>query len=270
MESIRKYGNPPYQVVLLHGGPGVAGDLKPVAAELGKFFGVLEALQTKDSVEGLLDELHDQITAGADLPAILVGHSWGTWLAFLFAGRYPELTARLILISAGAFELQYNPNLMKIRLERLKKKDRKEAGKLTMDINFGNPGIKELKRFGELMNLADAYDLLPGEEEEVIMDLDIMRSVWKEAAELRDSNQLIEQASKIHCPVVAIHGEYDVHPAAGVEYPLGERIQNFRMIRLEKCGHNPWRERQAREVFFEILKREIKKAGDKEVDKFDF
>jgi pimeloyl-ACP methyl ester carboxylesterase len=57
--------------------------------------------------------------------------------------------------------------------------------------------------------------------------------------------------------VVAIHGDYDPHPAEGVRKPLTEVLEDFRFILLKKCGHTPWREQEARDDFFRILKREI-------------
>jgi len=34
-------------------------------------------------------------------------------------------------------------------------------------------------------------------------------------------------------------------------------VKNFRFILLEKCGHEPWKEKYARDKFYEILKKEI-------------
>ena len=50
MENLRTYGNAPFKVALLHGGPGVSGEMAPVAVELSNTRGVLEPLQTKASI----------------------------------------------------------------------------------------------------------------------------------------------------------------------------------------------------------------------------
>jgi len=34
-------------------------------------------------------------------------------------------------------------------------------------------------------------------------------------------------------------------------------VKNYRFILLEKCGHEPWQEKYARDKFYEILKKEI-------------
>jgi len=71
------------------------------------------------------------------------------------------------------------------------------------------------------------------------------------------SGKLLELGKSIKCPVVAIHGDYDPHPAEGVAEPLSRILKDFRFILLEKCGHRPWLERSARDRFYSILKQEL-------------
>jgi hypothetical protein len=44
MKNPRLYGRPPYRIAVLHGGPGAAGEMKPVAEALSADFGFLEPL----------------------------------------------------------------------------------------------------------------------------------------------------------------------------------------------------------------------------------
>jgi pimeloyl-ACP methyl ester carboxylesterase len=257
LETIRKYGQQPFRIGLLHGGPGASGEMKPIAENLSINFGILEFLQTEKSVNGQIDELHKQLTLYADLPAILIGYSWGAWLGFLFASRYPNLLKKLILISSGAFESKYNKDLMNIRLNRLNQQDRKEAERLISIINSDNSDNETLRSFGILMSIADSFDYLPLSNDSVDLNLTIYQSVWTEASRLRDTYELINCADKIECPVVAIHGDYDPHPIDGVEKPLSNKLNDFKMIRIEKCGHTPWRERYAKDTFFDILRKEL-------------
>ena len=59
---------------------------------------------------------------------------------------------------------------------------------------------------------------------------------------------------RIQCPVVAIHGDHDPHPAEGVREPLHRVLKSFRFILLEDCGHKPWIEKRAKDKFFSILR----------------
>jgi hypothetical protein len=54
---VRRYGAPPYIVVVLHGGPGAVGEMEPVARELATRCGVLEPLLAALSVDGQVAEL---------------------------------------------------------------------------------------------------------------------------------------------------------------------------------------------------------------------
>jgi pimeloyl-ACP methyl ester carboxylesterase len=118
-----------------------------------------------------------------------------------------------------------------------------------------------LARLGVLAAKTDEYDPITDESDEsdrVGSQGDIFQSVWKDAAELRRNGELLELGKLIKCPVVAIHGDYDPHPAAGVQEPLSAVLESFRFILLKNCGHMPWIERQARDRFYGILKEELR------------
>lgn len=262
MKYLRKYGDAPFTVAVIHGGPGAPGEMAPVARELSLSWGILEPLQTSASIEGQLQELQTVLNKHGDFPVILIGHSWGAWLSFVFAARHPAVVRKLILIGSGPFEEEYASRIMEIRLSRLNPDERLEIHALGEALN--DPGVRDknatLAQFGKLMSKADSFNLLPfhSEEEELEYQGDIFQSVWKEAEELRRSGRLLETGKQIQCPVVAIHGDYDPHPFEGVERPLSQVVKDFRFILLENCGHYPWKERNARDRFYEILKGELR------------
>jgi len=238
----------------LHGGPGAQGEMKPVAQELASNHGVLEPLQTRDSIEGQIQELKITLEEHAALPVILAGYSWGAWLAFLTASRHPSLVRKLILISSGPFEEKYAGQILQTRLGRLSPKERAEA-----KIFLGKKSLSrgEFTRLGELMALVDDYDPLPMKPEGMDLNPVIFEKVWKEAAELRKKGKLLEAAKRIQCPVVAIHGDHDPHPAAGVKEPLEAALTDLRFILLDRCGHTPWMEKRARENFFRVFEENL-------------
>lgn len=57
MKNIRKYGHVPFTTAVIHGGPGAAGEMAPVARELSRFQGTLEPLQTMTTIKGQIQEL---------------------------------------------------------------------------------------------------------------------------------------------------------------------------------------------------------------------
>ncbi|MFA6333645.1 MAG: alpha/beta hydrolase, partial [Methanoregula sp.] len=86
---------------------------------------------------------------------------------------------------------------------------------------------------------------------------DVFRGVWDEACDLREKAILLQMGKAIKCPVVAIHGDWDPHPAEGVNDPLAKVLPDFQFVLLEKCGHRPWIERTASDAFYKTLVRAI-------------
>ncbi|MBN2591371.1 MAG: alpha/beta hydrolase [Sedimentisphaerales bacterium] len=259
MKNLRQYGGMPFKAALIHGGPGVAGEMAPVAHELSYDIGVLEPLQTENTIERQLDELKLALEKYADLPVILIGFSWGAWLSFIFASKYPELVKKLILVSSGPFEQGYSEKIMDIRLGRMDENERLQIASLLDDLDKQDSQDRNTSfvKIGKLISKADTYDPIECLFGEIYFSYDIFQNVWQQAADLRRSGRLLEYAKNIQCPVTAIHGDYDPHPSEGVEKPLSKYITDFRFIHLKNCGHKPWIEKQAKDKFYEILKQEI-------------
>ena len=259
MTNLRKYGDAPYTVAVLHGGPGAPGQMAPVARRLAFDHGVLEPLQTASSIDGQVDELRAVLDEYGDLPVTLIGSSWGAWLGFIFAARYPDYAGKLILVGSGPFEERYAAGITDTRMSRLTLSERALA--LTLLEILDDPDSSDrnrvLAQLGELFTETDAYDPRTLDTETIAVDYDIHCSIWTEASELRRNGGLLELANDIRCPVMAIHGDYDPHPAEGVRKPLMRILPDFRFILLHECGHLPWIERRAREEFFGILRDEL-------------
>jgi pimeloyl-ACP methyl ester carboxylesterase len=175
--------------------------------------------------------------------------------------RFPEFVNKLILVGSGPFDSKYTDVIISTRLKRLSAEERAKALDL---MNIRNGSISavnsdSLSRLSELFTKTDNYDALPPEKEPDNQEIsdEIFRGVWSEAEALRKSGRLLEMGKRIKCPVVAIHGDYDPHPAAGVREPLGRVLSDFKFILLPKCGHEPWLERFARNEFFRIIREEI-------------
>jgi hypothetical protein len=42
--------------------------------------------------------------------------------------------------------------------------------------------------------------------------------------------------------------------------PLARVLRDFRFVLLPRCGHEPWRERHARDAFYAVLRQELSSA----------
>jgi pimeloyl-ACP methyl ester carboxylesterase len=168
-------------------------------------------------------------------------------------------------VGSGPFETQYAEGIMKTRFSRLNETERAATDFLMGKLN--SPAFEDktetLARFGKLMSKADTFDPLSCEREDAVIEFqdDIYQSVWQEAVELRHNGGLLKLGSLIQCPVLAIHGDYDPHPAEGVEKPLSRVVKDFRFVLLKSCGHEPWNERAVNDDFYQIIKSELTNTG---------
>lgn len=256
-DHYRLHGAPPYKVAVLHGGPAAVGSAAGLARGIAREVGVVEVLQTRASIAGIIAETAQCLEEHVAGAAAIVGHSWGAMLGCLFTAERPDLVRKLVLVGSGVFEEQYASQIMKTRLARLNPEQRTEVVALCNAMD--DPGVQDkdslMARFGALMTAADAYDVDEMDEENdvVRVDFTLHQKLWAETLELRRNGKLLPWIRRVRRPVLALHGEYDAHPAEGVEKPLSRVLRDFQWILLQECGHYPWKERRARDIFFRIL-----------------
>jgi pimeloyl-ACP methyl ester carboxylesterase len=241
--------------------------MAPVGRELASRRGVLEPIQTAATLDGQIEELRLVLDREAAGPRALVGYSWGAWLSFLVAARHPALVQALVLVGAPPFEERFVAELDARRRGRLAAAERGEFDRLVR-LRREQAAVcsdADLARLGALAAKADAVDPLPWESEaqdRVAPRGVVFSSVWPAAAALRRSGALLSAGRDVACPVVAIHGDSDPHPAAGVKGPLSSVLADFRFIELRECGHTPWLERRARVQFYSVLEGALDRLRD--------
>lgn len=254
LQDYRQYGDTPSRVVLLHGGPGGAGEVEPLAQELGRRgHAVLEPFQTRLSVRDQVDELKSQIVRLCSPPVVVIGWSWGAWLGCLFAAHSNTLISQLILVGSGPFETRFASTIQMTKNSRLTHEQRSELKALRTK----EGGIADVTRFIELSDVTDTYSRDISPLPNVDFDLAIHAAVWPEADEMRKSGALMDALSAIQCPVLAIHGDYDPRPAEGVRASLRVALPTARFVELKRCGHKPWQETHAKSEFYSLLENAI-------------
>jgi pimeloyl-ACP methyl ester carboxylesterase len=260
MKHLRTYGRAPYTIAVVHGGPGAPGEMAPVAKQLSAHCGVLEPFQAAPTLIGQAEELYRILENYGRPPMTVVGFSWGAWVSYICTSLHPNVVKKLILISCGPFEEKDVPSIMETRLSRLSENEKMKLHSIQKALHDRALPDKStvFARFGELMFKADSYDPLPYENNVIQFDYLLFQQVWQDASELRNNGELLEYGKRIQCPVVAIHGEYDPHPALAVKNSLSGVCRDFRFILLKKCGHYPWMEKLAEKKFYDILLREVR------------
>ncbi len=257
--NYRKYGQSPFSVVVVHGGPGATGSVKPLCETLGSSVGVLEPFQTEKTVLGQIEELHTLINQHADAPVILIGHSWGAMLGFMVAASYPEKVKKLILVSSGMLEDLHLDDLRKKRESKLTQEEALELTRLRKHFtNLKSESMDDVfRQYGRLMDKIDSHNPLEIPFDDEHYSYDVFASIWQEAFAMRKRGEMMTMGQNITCEVVAIHGDQDPHPDYAIKASLEKVIKNPRFYTLRNCGHTPWKERDAEELFYEILAKEL-------------
>jgi len=258
--TVRKYGRPTFRVAVLHGGPGAPGYMAPVARELGRSRGVLEPLQSADSLVGQIEELARQLETNGDLPITLIGSSWGAVLALFLAADKSEMVEKLILVGCAVFDAASSASIEQRRLDRLDQKTRQRYEDVVVRLEQAPPEKRKqiAEEWGDIFLKTDIYDPLTTDLEVIEVQYDLFKKVWSDFVELRDRPGFLKNRfSSINRPVAVIHGAEDPHPLEGIQPFLEDCLPEVRFHILPKCGHYPWIERHAAGRFYEILREEI-------------
>ena len=255
MIEVRAYGEGA-DIVLLHGGPGAAGYLAPLARELADGRGVLEPLQRSSGDEPLtvarhVADLEEVVSARCPSPPIIVGHSWGAMLGLAHAAAHPSSLRRLVLVSCGTFDAPSRAKLTATRDERTDDATRRRMTEIVREFSDAD---ERFAAFGALYEQLDSYDLLERDAEPARCDERGYRESWGDMMRLEREGVHPALFAAITCPVVMIHGDYDPHPGRLVRDSLAAVIGDLTYHELERCGHYPWRERHARKAFLDLLR----------------
>jgi|SRR6056297_678111 len=252
----RSHGEKPFHVLAIHGGPGASGSLYDLCEKIGKETGIVELLNQGESIEAQINEIHKVVNALADQPVILIGHSWGAWLSIYYENAHPQVVKKIILVSSGPFDQDYVNHIEQTRNNRMSRKTKEKLSEHFVKINEMDETIanEHFAKAGQIISSLDSFDVYQEDiSEKTNIDMNIYRKVWSEAAQRRKSGQLIEAVKKVKCPITVIHGDHDPHPLEGIKKPLEREGLDVEVFLLSKCGHYPWREKNAKETFYKII-----------------
>ena len=107
---------------------------------------------------------------------------------------------------------------------------------------------------GSMYQLIDSCHLLRPPQKKFQCDAAGHAQTWTDLMRLEDDGVYPAAFSKIDCPVLMMHGDYDSHPGKMIEESLKPYIKQLEYIEFEKCGHYPWLEKAAAKQFYEELR----------------
>jgi len=254
---VRSYGQSGPLVILLHGGPGAPGYMAPVARGLADRFRVLEPFQRGSGGEPLtvarhvadLRELIESDGAG-ERPA-LVGSSWGAMLALAFAAAHPDLAGPLVLVGCGTFDIGARRRMQQIMEARMSPELRERLARLADE--HADPDL-ELRARATLILPLYSCDLASEDQELADCDARAHDETWHDMLRLEREGVVPAAFSAIRGPAIMLHGAVDPHPGRMILASLKPHIPQLEYREWERCGHYPWLEKAAREIFFAELK----------------
>jgi len=257
--EVRRWGDRGPLVALLHGGPGAVGDLADLARALAAKFRVLEPLQRRSGETRLTVAQHvADLAAVLPGPVRLVGHSWGAMLGLSFATAHPELVESLCLVGCGTYDPAARALFQRTTQSRTSDTQRAELADLQRRLDAErDPAARYplMARVGRVIGAIYGFELLPRDpaDEPLRVDRGGQDETWPDV--LRLQNEGIEPAafSAIRASVRMLHGEHDPHPGPMIRDTLRRHIPALSYVAFPRCGHDPWRERHAREPFLRAL-----------------
>lgn len=261
----RQYGTEGPKVILLHGGPGAAGYMAPVARRLAESFHIIEPFQRKGNhdnpltVERHVTDLHDVINAccPGEKP-ILAGHSWGAMLSLIYVAQFPDAVESVVLIGCGTFDAAARAQMRTLRHERMAA-HKYQRMKQRME-QIEDPD-ERLQLLGKIMILIDSFDLKDVKDEVVYYDGLGHEQIWHDMMALMNKGVYPAAFETIDVPVLMLHGDYDPHPGEMIRDSLKPYIPEMEFHRWQPCGHYPWLERAVCEDFYSVLIRWLLDTG---------
>lgn len=255
--DVRVYGDHGPPVVVLHGGPGAPGSASGLAKALAHRFRVLEPLQRRAGTVPLTVERHVADLAGvAPQEVALVGWSWGAMLALSFAAKHPGRVRSLGLVGIGTYSeadraehrarmaQRLGPEGQR-KLEALRKAARETTDAMTRD--------RLLEEEGALATAAQSVDVLEDRDDALEVDAEGYRQTWDDVLRLQALGLEPAAFATIRAPALMLHGADDPHPGRATFATLRPHLPHLEYREFDRCGHLPWRERHARQAFFDAL-----------------
>jgi pimeloyl-ACP methyl ester carboxylesterase len=257
--DVREHGSTHSGVplVVLHGGPGAPGSARGLALLLAQRYPVLEPLQRRSGDVPLGVEQHVEDLAGvAPERASLIGHSWGAMLALSYAALHPERVRALVLVGCGTYDDAAREAYHQAFARRLTPDLAARRARLRQNLEQAISQLERDQIRAELAALAAevmSYAALPEPGTYDRIDARGLTETWDDVLRLQREGIEPARFAAIRTPALMLHGDDDPHPGALTWETLRPHMPQLEYVGLPRCGHEPWHERYARDLFSRTL-----------------
>lgn len=257
-------------IIVLHGGPGLSQDyLLPQMLELAKDHEVIFYDQ-RGSGQSLTTELnHDyinidkftedleQLRTELDLNnIILLGHSWGAFLAMSYAIKHPHSVSQMILLNPAPVNQKGQSDFIETVSKKLKPIN-KELSPLFNYHEFENLDHHTITKLYKKLFTVYFADAKHAGLLNLAMSKNAALSGFlvNELLEPEINEQLVHfipRLKQLNIPTLIVHGNKDVIPRETAQ-EIHSAIKKSTIIYLNNCGHFPYLESPV-ELFAAIRK----------------
>jgi pimeloyl-ACP methyl ester carboxylesterase len=248
-------------VVVLHGGPGAPGSARGLAAALSPDFRVLEPLQRRSGDLPLTVQRHvDDLAEVAPERVAVVGWSWGAMLGLPYAALHPERVSTLALVGCGTYDESSRALYRAAVAGCLGPAEAQRVDALERrlgEVRTTTERDEILAEIGAIHTRAESCDPIPLADPVGPLPPDEAgnRETWEDVLRLQREGTEPERFRSIRVPVIMLHGDTDPHPGPSTRDTLRAFVPQLEYVEFERCGHQPWVERRAREAFLGTLRR---------------
>lgn len=252
--SVRTGDGPP--LALLHGGPGMADYLEPMATMVEDVAAV-HRYDQRGAGRSPGGPPFDVATAVADLDAVreawdverwvVLGHSWGASLGLAYAVAHPERTKGLIYVSGTGVDSAWHEAYRAARLARLNAEQQRRWHELrSRRQTAGGDELRAVEReYAELHAVTDLADQTRAADLVAWLhrsghpvNQDVNRILGEDASRTMESAAFAESVSRLNVPAVVVHGALDPRPAGFAE-KVAALIPDADLVVLPNVGHVP-------------------------------
>jgi proline-specific peptidase len=233
-------------LLVLHGGPAFDHTVnKHVLAPLEDVAQVVfvdqracgrsdEGPRERWKLDAWIDDIHDFCSALELERPILLGQSFGGFVALGVAARYPELPARLIVSSSAA----------RVRQDRALAMFERLGGSEIRDVAarwFEDPNPVSAEEYRR--RCLPYYNPSKGDPDvfaRTIFREEVGIHFWGDEIRRFD---LRPELARIRCPTLILSGELDPMITVRDQEELAEAIPESRLVVFEDAGHGVWRDK---------------------------
>ncbi|HFK1452004.1 alpha/beta fold hydrolase [Bacillus pacificus] len=232
-------------IIFLHGGPGSEHRfflpyMAPLAEKFQLVFydqtGCGESEEPKNNQYSMRDEVANleamRVQLGFEKINIL-GESWGSMLALLYATTYPERVNKLLLTAAIGVNVKGLEMFGEELQKRLTEEDKVIISEVSEKIKIGEASIYDM------LQVLDPYYVFSKEtltyKQKTTFSNEVNTILGADMVKNYDVTKQIEKLSET--PILIAQGSHDILTLATIKEHFTEYIPHIEFVEIANCGH---------------------------------